>query len=283
MSIRIITESASDLPNGYRDRVTVLPMSVTFGNEVFLDGVTITPKEFYEKLIEGEEFPTTSLISPGAYTEAFQKALKKDNEILVICISSKLSGCYQSAVLASMEFEGKVTVVDSLNVTLGQQILIDLAVNRIQQGKNMKEIVRELEETKGKIHLLAMLDTLEYLKKGGRISPTVAMVGGVLSIKPVICVEDGEVKVLGKARGSRNAGNYLIREIEKTGIEFSMPVHLGYTGLSDHMLQKYITDSESVWKGNIDHLPISCVGATIGTHIGPNAIAVAFVEEKKKS
>ncbi|MCF0106563.1 MAG: DegV family protein, partial [Holdemanella sp.] len=232
MRIRIITESASDLPNNYRGYVTVIPMNVTFGNEVYQDGVTITQEQFYEKLIESEEFPTTSLVAPGEYLTCFNNAIEEGYDVLTICISSKLSGCYQSAVLAASDADKKVWVIDSKTVTLGQQILIDRAIDLIEQGKTIEEIVDEIESLKGRVRLIALLDTLEYLKKGGRISSTAAFVAGVLSIKPVICIEEGEVQVLGKARGSKNGNNFLIKEIEKTGVDFSMPVHLGYTGLS---------------------------------------------------
>ena len=124
---------------------------------------------------------------------------------------------------------------------------------------------------------MALLDTLEYLKKGGRISSTVALAGTLLNIKPVIAVEDGEVAILGKARGSKNGGNMLMTQVEKAGgIDFSKPFCLAYTGLSDALLKKYVADSASLYEGKADYLPIHTIGSTIGTHVGPGAIAVAF-------
>ena len=260
--IRFITDSASDM-NSSREDVTILPLHIRFGEEEYADGVTISHKEFYEKLIECDTLPTTSLVSPAVFEEAYEKAVSAGETVIVVTISSKLSGTCQSARIAAEDYEGKVFVVDSLNATIGEQILVEYG----------------LQLKKHKIHTMGLLDTLEYLKKGGRISPTVAFIGGALAIKPVVAVVDGEIIMLGKARGSKNGSNFLIREIEKAdGVDFSKPFCLGYTGLSDELLQKYIHDSEHLWKDYAKELPVSTLGATIGTHVGPGAVAVAFFE-----
>ncbi len=278
--IRIITDSGSDLPQGYNEKITVLPMSIRFGDKEFKDGVDITTKEFYERLIESDELPTTSLISPGTFGDAFNTATENGEKVIVITIAGKLSGTYQSAVLAAAEYEGEVFVVDSKNVATAEQILVLRALELIEEGLSAEEVASRLEEEKEKIHIVALLDTLEYLKKGGRISSAVAFVGGALSIKPVVTCRDGEVAMIGKARGSKNGNNYLIQEIESTsGIDFSKPIRLGYTGLTDNLLQKYIEDSSQLWKGHTDSIAISHIGSTIGTHVGPGAIAVAFFEK----
>lgn len=278
--IRIITDSASDIGAPQRDDLTVLPLSVSFGDEVYLDGVTISHHEFFEKLIESDLLPTTSLISPSTFEAEYKKAADAGEKVLVITLSSRLSGTYQSAVIAAEDFGDNVYVVDSLNATIGEQILVKYALELLDKGMGIKEIADTIETAKSSIHILGLLDTLEYLKKGGRISKTVAFVGGALSIKPVVTVKDGEVVMLGKARGSRNGSNFLIKEIENAdGVDFSRPFALGYTGLNDAMLQKYIKDSESLWAGYTEELPISSIGATIGTHVGPNAVAVAFFDK----
>lgn len=279
-NIRIITDSAADLRQ-YREDLTVLPLTVSFGEEHYLDGVTIDHRTFFEKLIESDELPKTSLVSPAAFEEAYERGTKAGEEIIVITLSSKLSGTYQSAVIASEDYEN-VHVIDSCNVTIGEQILIQYAFSLVDRGMDAESIVKEIEEQKNHVHVLGLLDTLEYLKKGGRISATTALIGGALSIKPVVTVADGEVKMLGKARGSKNGNNFLIKEIEKAeGIDFKKPFCLGYTGLDDSMLQKYIKDSRAIWEDYTDELPICSIGATIGTHVGPNAIAVAFFENTK--
>lgn len=275
--LRIITDSASDIMEPDRKDLTVLPMTVRFGEKEYLDGVTINHQEFYEKLIESDELPVTSLISPGDFEAAYQKAAEAGEQVLVVTLSGRLSGTYQSACIAAADFEENVRVVDSMNATIGEQILVLYALQLSDQGVELDEIVRTLEQAKKKIHVLGLLDTLEYLKKGGRISKTAAFLGGALSVKPVVTVAEGEVVMLGKARGSRNGNNFLIHEIEKAGgVDFTRPYRLGYTGLDDTLLQKYIHDSERLWKENADSLPVSSIGATIGTHVGPGAIAVAF-------
>ena len=263
--IRFITDSASDM-NHPREDVTILPLHIRFGDDEYADGVTISHREFYEKLIECDTLPTTSLVSPAVFEDAYEQAVSAGETVIVITISGKLSGTCQSARIAAEDYEGKVFVVDSMNATIGERILVEYGLQLKDQGKS-------------KIHTMGLLDTLEYLKKGGRISSTVAFIGGALAIKPVVAVSDGEIIMLGKARGSKNGSNFLIREIEKAdGVDFSRPFCLGYTGLSDELLQKYIHDSEHLWKDYAKELPISTLGATIGTHVGPGAVAVAFFE-----
>lgn len=279
--IRIITDSASDIVSPAEPNLTVLPLTVRFNDEEYLDGVTITHQQFYEKLVESDVLPTTSLVSPGDFEDAYKKALENGEKVLVITLSSKLSGTYQSANIAAADYPEDVYIVDSMNVAMAEQILVRYALQLVNAGLDIKEIVNQLESAKSRLHILALLDTLEYLKKGGRISKTVAFIGGALNIKPVVTVRDGEVTMLGKARGSNNGNNYLIKEIQSTkGIDFDMPLCLGYTGLSDAYLQKYIKDSAALWEGNIDTLPICTIGATIGTHVGPDAIAFAFFEKE---
>lgn len=279
MSVRIIVDSASDitLDRAAELDVDVIPLKTIFGEEEFLDGVTITHKEFYEKLIESDVHPTTSQIPPYEFEERFAEAKEAGDTVLCITLTSKLSGTYQSANIAAAEYEDIVTLVDSENVAIGEQLLVELAVKLRGEGKSAKEIAEVLNVEKKKICLIALLDTLEYLKKGGRISGTAAAVGGLLSIKPVIAIEHGEIAVLGKARGSRNGQNLLREYSTKQGdIDYTKSCLLAYTGLSDELLQKYIADSQELYAGFGKALPICMIGSSIGTHAGPGAIAVAF-------
>lgn len=275
--VRIITDSGSDFPTPYPENLTVIPLTIHFGDEEYRDGVTIDHKTFYEKLTSGNQLPTTSLVSPGDFADAFRTAREAGETVVAVVLSSKLSGTYQSAVLAAGDFDN-VYVVDSLNATVGQQILVNYALELAAQGLSASRIAQELEQARGHVNLLGMPDTLEYLQRGGRISKTAAVLGGVLSIKPVLRLIDGVVVMIGKARGSKSGNNYLIQEVTRSGIDFSKPLCLGYTGLSDALLQRYIEDSRPLWEGKIDALPISTVGATIGTHVGPGAIIVAFFD-----
>ena len=277
--IRIITDSGSDITAPYPENLTVIPLTIHFGDEEYQDGVTIDHKTFYEKLISGDKLPTTSLVPPGTFSDAFEQALQQGETVIAITLSGKLSGTYQSAVLAAQEFEN-VHVVDSRNATLGEQILVRYALQLVEQGLDAQAVVAELERVKSHVNLMGMPDTLEYLHRGGRISKTVALLGGALSIKPVLRLVDGAVIMIGKARGSKNGNNFLIQEVNKSGVDFTKPLCLGYTGLSDALLQRYIADSTQLWEGKVDALPISTVGATIGTHIGPDAVVLAFFDSQ---
>lgn len=278
MALRILVDSTFDFTPEQLELtgIEVVRLHVNFGGEDFVDGVDITPEGFYERLIESDALPTTSQAAPADFAEAFERLTANGDEVVCLTISSKLSGTYQSAMIAAAEFEGRVRVVDTLNVALGAQILARYALRLASGGRGMNEVADELERVKGRVHIIALLDTLEYLKRGGRISAAAAAVGGVFSIKPVITIRDGAVAVIGKARGSKNGENLLSQLIEKHGVDFTMPYVLGYTGLSDALLQKYKADSARLWVGYAKDLPVSIVGSVVGTHAGPGAIAVAF-------
>ncbi len=277
MGIQIVIDSTTDLPAQAAEQVKIVPLTIHFGEQQYVSGVDIDARSFYEKLVESDVLPTTSQPTPAAFADVFQAAVEAGDEVVCITISSKLSGTFQSASIAAMDFPGKVFVVDSRTVTLGCGILTQYALDMAKQGISARELAQRVEKMREKVRLLALLDTLEYLKKGGRISSTVAFAGGLLNIKPVICVAEGEVKLLGKARGSRQGSNLLVQQIEKAGgVDFDLPVLLGYTGLSDAMLKKYMEDSAQLWQGRVDSLPVSIVGSVVGTHAGPGAVAVAF-------
>ena len=277
MGIQIVIDSTTDLPAQAAEQVKIVPLTIHFGEQQYVSGVDIDARSFYEKLAESDVLPTTSQPTPAAFADAFQAAVEAGDEVVCITISSKLSGTFQSASIAAMDFPGKVFVVDSRTVTLGCGILTQYALDLAKQGISARELAQRVEKKREKVRLLALLDTLEYLKKGGRISATVAFAGGLLNIKPVICVAEGEVKLLGKARGFRQGSNLLVQQIEKAGgVDFDLPVLLGYTGLSDAMLKKYMEDSAQLWQGRVDSLPVSIVGSVVGTHAGPGAVAVAF-------
>lgn len=239
--------------------------------------MSLSQEEFYKKLIECGTIPTTSQIPPYEFERKFREIKEAGDIAVVITLSSLLSGTYQSAVIALEGYEDCIYLVDSLNVSIGEQNLVKYAVRLRDQGMNAPEIAEELNKVKHNICVLAVFDTLEYLKQGGRISKSAAWAGTMLSIKPVISVVKGEVIVLGKARGSKNGNNLLMENVRVSGgIDFSMPYCLGYSGLDDSLLQKYIKDSAALWEGKTDKLPISTIGSTNGTHAGPGAIAVSF-------
>jgi DegV family protein with EDD domain len=277
--INILVDTASDIDKTEADAlgINLVPMQVRFGDEEYYDGINLSHMEFFEKLIECSELPKTSQINEFTYDEQFAELTKK-GEVIVITLSSRLSGTYSSAVRAAQKYGNKVFVVDSLNASVGERLLCQLAIRLVKEGKlSAAEIAAELNEKKNKIQVLALLDTLQYLRKGGRISSVTAIAGEVFSIKPVITITNGEVKMAGKAIGSRKGNNLLNQLVEKSGgINFDLPYAVAYSGLSDEFLRKYMRDSAALWQDKTDEVPSYMIGSTIGTHIGPNAIAVSF-------
>ena len=281
MAIQFIIDSASDIlpAEAYSLGLIHLPLKVIFGDEEFSDAVDLTHKQFYEKLVESDVHPKTSQINPDTFEQAFRQVAEAGDTAVVITLSGKLSGTYQSAMIAAADYEDCIYVVDSETVCVGERILIERGLELRRQGLSAAEIKAVLDREKKHIRVLALLDTLEFLKRGGRISAAVALAGNILSIKPVITIENGEVTLVGKARGSKK-GNNLLRELIQNcgGINFNKPYALAYSGLSSALAQKYVEDSAEIWKDAADSLTLTTVGCTIGTHAGPGAVAVAFFE-----
>lgn len=276
MCVRIIVDSSTNISEKYREKIQSVPLTVRFGDKEYLDGVELSKHQFYEMLVESDVLPTTSQATPAAFADCFEAIASAGDSAVVITLSSKLSGTYQSAVLATEDYPN-IYVVDSQSVAIGTGVLAQYAVELAQQGMGAEEIAQVLTQQREKVCVVALLDTLEYLKKGGRISKTVAFAGGVLNIKPVVTIQDGAVALIGKARGSRNGNNLLVEKIrEAGGVDFERPVLLGYTGLSSALLEKYVDDSKALWADHVDKLDGCLLCSVIGTHAGPGAVAVAF-------
>lgn len=285
MSVKFIIDSGSDITDAAAKELGVyhLPLGIIFGEETFEDTVNLSHREFYEKLIECDTLPTTCQVPPAAFEEAYKKVKLAGDTAVVITISGKLSGTYQSAVIAQEGYEDCVVIVDSESAAIGERILLLRGLELCALGLSAQEIAEKLNEEKKHIRVLGLLETLEYLKMGGRVSSTVAFAAGVLSIKPVVAIENGEVAMAGKARGSKQANN-LLRElvIKCGGIDITRPFCLAYSGLSDEMLRKYIEDNIDLVDGWNNELPVATIGCAIGTHVGPGAIAIAFFDKTQK-
>lgn len=279
MKTRIIIDSSADLKPSVREKCTVIPLTLRFGEEEFLDGVNIDHKTFYEKLAKCETLPTTSQASPDTFDRYFRQVVEAGDQAVVICLSSKLSGTCQSAAIAAMEYPGRIYVVDGMTVTIGTGVLAELAVSLAETGADAETIAETLTRERERVRIVAILDTLEYLKKGGRISKTVAFAGELLSIKPVVGVQEGQAVLLGKAR-ARQANGVHLQQIEKAGgVDASMPVLLGYTGVDDTLMHRYVEDNAQLWQ-ELGEIPAhASVGSVIGTHVGPGAVAVAFFKK----
>lgn len=283
MTVKIITDSAADLPFDYakKNDVSVIPMKVLFGDTVYRDGIDISTEEFYEKLENEKQSPTTTQITPYEFTQAF-KSLEKEDTAVVITISSKLSGSHSGLLVAASDMKSKIFPVDSENASVGERVLVEYALILRNKGLSAKEIAEELDKRKKDIRVIARMDTLEYLKRGGRISKSAAAAGSVLSIKPIIAVEDGEIIFKGKARGLKHADNLLDELIEKSGgVDFSMPYTLGYTGRDDTLLIGYMENAKRIWTKHTTELPVTVIGSLIGAHAGPGAVAAAFFAKNK--
>ena len=270
MAIRIIVDSSADMEEGYARAhdITIIPMTIAFGSEQYAEGVDLSREEFFERLVETDELPRTSQIPPMVFQDLFQEAVDAGDEV-------------------AAPFKESVFVVDSENATIGERILAERAWALRDEGLSAQDIAYCLNQEKKDIRLVASLDTLEYLRRGGRISGAAALVGGMLSIKPVVGVVDGDVVVLGKARGSKQSKNMVFQKIDEAGgIDFTRPIWVAYSGLSDATARKYIADSLAQAKAAEeaaadesavpDDLPLTQVGAVIGTHVGPGGVAFAF-------
>ena len=279
MKVRIITDSTADLRSCLAAEVPFVPLTINFGEEEYVDNVTMSRKEFYQHLTVCKELPKTSQPTPDAFAQEYEKAVAAGEKVIVLTISSKLSGTYQSANIAAMDFPGQVYVVDTLNAAIGVGVLAEYAYELVQQGMSAEEIVAKLEVEKHNIVLLAALDTLEYLVRGGRLSKVAGLAGGLLNIKPVITLNDGEIAVVGKARGTKQANVMLNKGVEGVGgVDAQRPVVFGYTGLSDELLQKYLSESAAVYS-NVTKSDSTMLSGAIGTHVGPGAYAVAFFKK----
>lgn len=282
MSIKILIDSASDITKEEAKNygIELIPLIVNIEGKDYYDGVDLNANEFYEKLVECNEIPKTSQITPSRFIEKIDEMLLNDDQILIITLSSKLSGTYSSAVIASLEYHGKVFVVDSLSATIGERLLCEYALKLIKEGLTINQIIGKLNIEKNKINIIAMVNTLEFLKKGGRISSAALITSELFSIKPVLSLIDGEIKMIGKAIGSKNGNNLLNKLItNKGGINFNKPYGVVWSGFDDSVLKKYIQDSNHLWKDHTDIIPSYIIGSTIGTHVGPGVIGFAFFEK----
>ena len=275
MSVQIIVDSSVDVAERFRERLHIVPLIIHFGEEELIDGVTINKEQFYRRLVESEQLPFTSQASPVAFQKVYEKVTQAGDSAVVITLASQFSGTYQSACIAAEDYEN-IYVVDSRTAAIGSGILAEYALRCAEQGMEAGALAALLEKKREDVRLFALLDTLEYLKRGGRISKTVAFAGGLLNIKPLITVEDGEVLVVGKARGAKQ-GMALLTEklLSDGGINFDLPILLGYSGTDASNLEKYWADSREIWQGRGDTLPSTLLCSVIGTHTGPGVVAAA--------
>ena len=279
--IRILTDSASDILPAEAEQlgVTVIPLNVTLEDGTVLrDGVDMTPSAYYEILAGCRKLPTTSQPSPELFENFFLEAAAAGDEVIGIFLSHALSGTYQCAKLAAdMANVDNVLFVDSGHVCLSEALLIRLAVQLRDSGKTAGQIAAILEHAKEHLHLVAAIDDLKYLRKGGRLPAAVAVAGGMLGIKPLITIQDGKVAMAGKARGLPGAYVALFKKIEEMGgITPAFPALAGYT-----VSPREVTPIQTYLRDNLqqEDLLVRQIGCVIGTHAGPGAFGIAFFDK----
>ena len=277
--LRLVVDSTADMPEELKKQFTIVPLNVSFGDEHYVDGVTIDRATFYKKLAGCSELPKTSQPSPDAYMRVFEEAEQAGDTLVVLAVSSKLSGTYQSAMIAAQDYPEHVHVVDTLHVANAFGIIAEYALQLANQGKSAQEIVDAVIAVRGKVELYALVDTLEYLQKGGRVSKTAAFAGTLLSLKPIVCIRDGVLCPLGKARGAKQGQQLLAKEMTAAGIDFDKPYLLAYSGLSDEKLQKFIQDNDALWAHGSQNVRSVQLCSVVGTHAGPDAVVAAFFKK----
>ena len=279
--IRILTDSASDILPAEAEQlgVTVIPLNVTLEDGTVLrDGVDMTPSAYYEILAGCRKLPTTSQPSPELFENFFLEATAAGDEVIGIFLSHALSGTYQCAKLAAdMANVDNVLFVDSGHVCLSEALLVRLAVQLRDSGKTAGQIAAILEHAKEHLHLVAAIDDLKYLRKGGRLPAAVAVAGGMLGIKPLITIQDGRVAMAGKARGLPGAYVALFKKVEEMGgINPAFPALAGYT-----VSPREVTPIQTYLRDNLqqEDLLVRQIGCVIGTHAGPGAFGIAFFDK----
>ena len=276
--IRILTDSTADLlpAEAARMGVETVHMQVRFEDgSVYRDGLDMTPDEFYARLAHCAKLPTTSQPSPQDFLDVFEDAKEKGDEVIAILISGCLSGTCQSAAIAAASCEyDKIYIVDSLTATMGEQLLIRLAVQLRAEGASAGQIMETLERRKKDVRIVAIVDDLKYLRKGGRLSGAAAVAGSLLGVRPVVAVRDGRVGLAGKARGMPGAYVTLFRLIDELGgLDESLPYGVGYTARRKAVepVHRYLTVNLK-----LPEPPCCHIGTAIGTHVGPGAAGVCF-------
>lgn len=277
--VRIITDGTSDMTarRAAELNIDVIPMQVFFGQESFLDGVDITREEFFARLASSEELPTTSQLNPDNFLELFQKYADQGDQIVGIFVSAELSGTCQSACIARDMVEGgEVHVIDSRTVTFALALLVEEAARMRDRGLTAAEIAVQVKALAQRTKLLAIVDTLTYLKKGGRISAATAAVGGLLGIKPIVGVDSrGTVEALGKARSTASGLEWMAQHIKKEPADPAYPVAYGHSNSPERVPVCMEALKEVLPQG----LPpvMGSIGAVIGTHVGPGAVGAAYI------
>lgn len=280
MGVRIVTDSTSDIPRSMAQRlgIEIVPLKVNFREKQFIDGVDIDSPTLFKMMRESRDIPTTSQVNPDEFEPIFKRIQDAGDEIVGIFISGKMSGTAQSAYIARQALgEAGIHIVDTGTVTFALGLLVLAAVDMAREGLDAAAIAGRLEAMKNRCRLYAVVDTLEYLKKGGRLSPASAMLGTVLNIKPIITIENGLVEAVGKARGTQKAFAWMEQQMKKTGQTLDVKkIAVGHSDSPEKLAQL----KEWILSRWAPAEIIACeIGTVVGTHAGPGCTGFAFMED----
>lgn len=284
MNIKILTDSTSDLSKEYilENNLDMIPLFYTIGGKEYEDGInrTLSLKEFYDKLDNGES-SVTSQVTPAKMKEYFEKYVNEGYAIIYLCFSSGMSGTYNSSIIAKNEIleENKkvsIDIIDTRSGTAGQALLVTLAVNMLKSGKSKEEIVKYIEDNKANINTWITVDTLEHLRRGGRLSTTSAVVGGALDIKPLIVInKEGKLNSFKKIRGRKKSFKILVEETKKRIINHSeQTVFIHHADCLEDALNLKKMIIEEIKVKNVE---INLAGPIVGSHTGRGMISIAFM------
>lgn len=275
--LRIITDSSSDfsLEEALEKGCELIPLKVIEDEKTYRDRIDLTVEELYKKMLEEQKVLKTSQPSPTDFLRVFEDVKEKGDEALVLVLSKELSGTYQSAMIAKeMVEDATIEVIDTNQVTIPQKLLVLEALKMRDEGKSLKEIMDRIQVLMNRVRVIAVIDTLEYLVKGGRLSKTAGFAGSLIDLKPLVTVQDGKVAVIAKARGKKKALEKLWSKVEEE-IDMKMPMLLVYSGSMDYVkeLQKFLEE-----KG-IQIEKMDAIGCAIGVHVGPGACGLAYFKK----
>ena len=282
MTVKIVTDSLSDITSDMAQElgITVVPVYVRFGEEVYRDRIEITTDEFYYRLTHDATWPTTTQPTPHDFVGVYNKLAEENDEILVVTLSSKLSGTYESALHAKslVEKECRIEVIDSLTVVMGLGLIVISAAKAVQAGANLDEVADLVHRAMSRSHPVMFFDTLKYLAKGGRIGKAQGLLGSLLSVKPILTIRDGEVFPLTRVRSKTVGMDYLYNFVAGfSNIEELAVEHATTPDEADKLVERLSSffPKERIYR--------STVSPVIGTYAGPNVLSVTVLEAEKKA
>lgn len=276
--IKIITDSTSDLPKGIAKTydIEVLPLTIFFDKDEYKDWLDIAPKVFFERMRNSEKLPTTSQVNPNSFKEKYESFLKDYDEIISIHLSSDASGTYNSAMIArEMVSEDRITVIDTRNYTYGFGQMVVQAAEMAKEGKSKDEILNRINYLIDNVKTLFVVDTLEYLRKGGRLSATKATIGTLLNLKPILTVENGKIVAIDKARGMKKALKRIVEIMQEQGVDLkNQKVKIGHADNQENLREFEDAIEEVYGKYEVEEFEIGCV---IGVYCGPGTVVIHYL------